>query len=165
MMKKNIFYLISLLIFSAIFIWRSQILDLYSDLFLPHKSSLVQLPVDTPPVRHNPESIELNKFQLIKPVGGDKLPNPFIARGYVPKNWLFEGQFNYVLKDLNGNTVSQGTIFADWNLPQETIPFTTEITYSSRSDSGLLIFKNDNPSGLPENEKFYSIPVKLIPVN
>lgn len=75
--------------------------------------------------------------------------------------WFFEAQFPIKVLDGNGVLIGQSIAHAEteWttNAP---IPFTATLTFTQPATSnGTVVFENDNPSGLPENAKSFSVPV------
>ncbi len=82
------------------------------------------------------------------------------ARGY----WFFEGTAPVTVVDWDGLIIGEGYITAegDW-MTEEFVPFSGSIGYTFATDTpssnGAIIFRNDNPSGLPENDASFEIPV------
>jgi hypothetical protein len=56
------------------------------------------------------------------------------------------------------------TARGDW-MTTSTVPFTSTLTFTNQNHltEGILRFKNANPSGLPENEKIFDVPVRFAP--
>jgi len=81
------------------------------------------------------------------------------ARGY----WFFEASFPVVLVDWDGEIIAEGiaTAGGDW-MTEEFVPFTATLSFEvpELGVDGTLIFKKDNPSGLPENDDALEIPVQ-----
>ncbi len=95
----------------------------------------------------------------------DQISSPLKIKGYVNGGgWAgFEGQVGTVkLLDNSGNEIASGVLTAvtDWTkLPTN---FESTITFSnSPSDQGTLLFSNENPSGMPDKDKHFSLPVKI----
>lgn len=88
-----------------------------------------------------------------------------IVAGKIDNSWLFEGQFNIQIKDSSGRVIATTPVKIvegqDWTVPGLK-DFSVKITFKTNSQSGTLVINSDNPSGLPENQKSYSIPVKFI---
>lgn len=77
--------------------------------------------------------------------------------------WYFEGSFPVELIDGNGKrlAIAPATAQGDW-MTTSFVPFKLTLTFAQPTTStGTLIFRNDNPSGLPENEKSFRVPVKF----
>lgn len=80
------------------------------------------------------------------------------ARG----NWYFEASFPVELRDASGKTIAQSPAAAqgDW-MTTEYVPFTASLTFPKQpaGSKGVLVLKNDNPSGDPARDKSVEIPV------
>lgn len=81
------------------------------------------------------------------------------ARGY----WFFEASFPITIIDSKGDVIVQTFVQAtgDW-MTENFVPFAKEIempnTYTGKA---TILIMNDNPSGLPENEKSLSFPITI----
>lgn len=90
------------------------------------------------------------------------LTNPLIVTGEA-RRWYFEASFPVELVDGNGKRLAIGPAQAqgDW-MTERFVPFKITLTFPAPTTStGTLIFRNDNPSGLPENQEEYRIPVRF----
>ncbi len=107
---------------------------------------------------------ELEKIDLIRvdfPRPNQIIQNPLIITGEARGLWFFEASFPINLLDENGNLIAQslGDAQSDW-MTNEFVPFKSIMEFSSpETKKGFLIFKKDNPSGLPEHEDQMEIPV------
>lgn len=105
-------------------------------------SDLVQ--VDLP----YPEAVTGKEFSIIGK-----------ARGY----WYFEASFPAIVMDKNGKVLWQGPVQAqgDW-MTEDFVPFKVDVKVpQDYMGKATIILKNDNPSGLPENEKSVSFPITI----
>ena len=94
--------------------------------------------------------------------------SPLMISGKARGNWFFEASAPVVLTDWDGRIVAEGTIHADgeW-MTTEFVPFSGQLIFvnpykdgdQNTMKRGTLIFKKDNPSGLPENADALEIPV------
>ena len=94
--------------------------------------------------------------------------SPLMISGKARGNWFFEASAPVVLTDWDGKIVAEGVIHADgeW-MTTEFVPFSGQLIFVSPYKDGdqaalkrgTLIFKKDNPSGLPENDKSLEIPI------
>ncbi|OGZ33329.1 MAG: hypothetical protein A2174_00600 [Candidatus Portnoybacteria bacterium RBG_13_41_18] len=78
-------------------------------------------------------------------------------------NWFFEASAALRLLDANGNEIAISNIMAttDW-MTTDYIEFKGQIRFiSPANESGTLVFKNDNPSGLPQNDKEFRVPIRF----
>lgn len=90
------------------------------------------------------------------------ISSPITITGEARK-WYFEASFPVELVDGNGKQLAIGPAQAqgDW-MTADFVPFTITLTFPKPTTStGTLIFRNDNPSGLPENQEEYRIPVRF----
>jgi len=91
--------------------------------------------------------------------------SPLKITGSVSGNgWAgFEGQVGTVkLLDKEGNQIGLAILNAVTNWMSPTVDFQTYLQFSSGQDQdGKLVFLNENPSGLPENSREFSVPVKI----
>jgi len=99
------------------------------------------------------------------PGPGDKIASPVEIKGYANgEGWIgFEGQIGTVdLVDENSNVLGTAILTAttDWTKPQ--IEFEAALNFnSSKQGNGFLVFRNENPSGLEENNKEFKMPVLI----
>lgn len=114
----------------------------------------------TGPVEYTSEGgvlIEVNDFQP-----GEVIDSPLVVTGKVPGSWSFEASFPVVLVDWDGRIIAQqaAQLTSDW-MTEELVPFTVTLEFETPtySDTGSLILRKDNPSGLPEYDDALEIPV------
>lgn len=94
---------------------------------------------------------------------GQIISSPLVIKGEAPGTWFFEASFPINLYDNNDQSLAQGYASAqkDW-MTTDTIPFEAVLEFSAVSGGdGRLVFKKDNPSGLPENDFSESVSVKF----
>lgn len=95
---------------------------------------------------------------------GSLVTSPLAVTGRARGNWFFEASFPIELQDQANQLLSQGIAQAqgEW-MTEDLVPFTAELTFTAptTSDSGKLILRKDNPSGLPENDAELSIPIRF----
>lgn len=96
------------------------------------------------------------------PVQGMTIGSPFVISGKGRGYWFSEGSFPIELRDTQGNILE--TIIAqaqgDW-MTTEFVPFTASLIFTKPLSPmpAVLVFKKDNPSGLPENDDSIEIPI------
>ncbi|HPI67360.1 MAG TPA: GerMN domain-containing protein [bacterium] len=107
---------------------------------------------------------ELEKINLIRinnPRPNATVSSPLTISGQARGNWFFEGSFPVKLLDKNGQELASGIAEAksDW-MSDEFVDFSAELNFVAESgESGILVLKKDNPSGLPENDDELIVPV------
>jgi len=102
-------------------------------------------------------------IQITSPKANEEISSPLKITG-VTSGWNgFEGQVGTVkLLDYNGNQLASGILTAttDWMVPPTSFETTLNFT-AANSGPGTLVFNNENPSGLPEYDKTFTLPVKI----
>lgn len=104
-----------------------------------------------------------NLIQVNSPTNDQLITSPFTVTGKARGSWYFEASFPVILQDANGKILAQQPAQAkgEW-MTTEFVPFESVLTFEKpTTDTGTLILKKDNPSGLPENDAEISIPVKF----
>ncbi|MBI4101685.1 MAG: GerMN domain-containing protein [Candidatus Nealsonbacteria bacterium] len=113
------------------------------------------------------EKIE-DKSDLIKvfnPEPNEKIKTPLLISGEARGTWFFEASFPIELLDERGNSLAIVVAQAkdDW-MTANFVPFEATLDFPpSLSGKGTLIFKKDNPSGLPEFDDEFSLPIVFEP--
>lgn len=77
------------------------------------------------------------------------------VEGSMPGTWFFEANAMAVVLDASGTLLGTGPLTAkgEW-MTASSVPFSGTISFSPpMTGTGTLVIKNDNPSGLPENDK------------
>ncbi len=96
---------------------------------------------------------------------GQKIESPLTIKGTVPPGWMFEGVFPIKLIDSSGKIISQAQ--AKENIPGSwqsglNVGFTATLIFEVESTgSGKIRLENDNPSGLPENNKRFDLNINF----
>jgi len=90
--------------------------------------------------------------------------NPLVLTGVARGNWFFEASFPVEILDGNNNVLMQGLAQAhgEW-MTADLVPFTvTELKFvTPATPTGAIVLKKDNPSGLPQNDASFTIPIKF----
>lgn len=92
------------------------------------------------------------------PLPEETVGNSFVVSGKARGMWFFEASFPLEVLDSAGKMLLQIPVQAtgDW-MTTEFVPFTVTVTLPATSTGKLTLrLKNDNPSGLPENQKSVS---------
>jgi hypothetical protein len=107
---------------------------------------------------------EDSSIQVEFPYKDQSITSPLTITGKAKGSWYFEGSFPVVLLAENGKILAQGAAKAqgDW-MTEDFVPFKTELTFtkSAKNLKGKVVFKKDNPSGLPENDASFEVPVSF----
>ena len=113
-----------------------------------------------------------NLITLTSPVPNGVISNPVMLSGQARGYWYFEATFPITITNWDGLIIGEGyaTAEGDW-MTEEFVPFTTSLEFENPyvegqpdfMKRGFLILKNDNPSGLPENQYALEIPIYFAP--
>jgi hypothetical protein len=93
------------------------------------------------------------------------IKSPLEVVGEAPGNWFFEASLPVKLLDADGEQIAVVPAQAegDW-MTTDYVPFKTNLIFNpATSTTGTLIIANDNPSGLPANDRQIAIPIKFLP--
>lgn len=104
-----------------------------------------------------------DRIRITSVSAGQEITSPLVIEGEARGSWYFEASFPVRLLDGNGQTIAQMPVQAlgEW-MTSEFVPFKAILTFAKPSTAtGTLILHNDNPSGLPENDRFISIPIRF----
>ncbi len=99
---------------------------------------------------------------LDKLAPGDEIQSPLTITGQAKGGWFFEASFPIILVDSIRKPITQTLARAtkEW-MTDAFVPFTATLKFNaSQTDVGELVFKRDNPSGLPENDAEVRVEVK-----
>ena len=100
---------------------------------------------------------------ITSPQENQIVDSPIKIEGRARGSWFFEAVFPIKLLDNNGKQIAemQAQATGEW-MTEDFAPFSAMLNFSaSETDSGILLFRNDNPSGLPENSKEFRLPIKF----
>lgn len=103
---------------------------------------------------------------LESPLPGATITSPLTLKGQARGGWYFEASFPVYLTDWDGKIIAQAPAQAkgEW-MTSEYVPFEVTLTFDTPTpgdpavNRGTLILHNDNPSGLPENDRALEVPV------
>lgn len=100
-------------------------------------------------------------IQVSAPLPGTLVTSPLDILGTARGTWYFEASFPVRIYDANntllGTAIAQAQ--SDW-MTENFVPFKTTLVFSTpTTETGTLVFVKDNPSGLPQNDDSFSIPV------
>ena len=123
----------------------------------------------TPPVTPTlPKATYINadadKIVVTAPLPGATVANTFAVTGKARGGWYFEASFPIRVISSTSTVLIEMPIQANgtW-MTADFVPFaTTTVTVPAwYKGAATLVLKNDNPSGLPENDASISIPIVI----
>ncbi len=98
------------------------------------------------------------------PIPHESLTSPIHIEGEARGTWYFEASFPIVVVDWDGRIIGEGYATAqdDW-MTEDLVPFEADIAFDVADEvpyrTGAIIFRKDNPSGLPEYDDAYELPI------
>jgi hypothetical protein len=105
----------------------------------------------------------LDQIKVTKPQPNQLVESPLAIEGEARGTWFFEASFPVELIDANGDIIAAHFAQAqgEW-MTEDFVAFKSELIFEKpASDTGVLLLKKDNPSGLPENDAKIEIPVRF----
>lgn len=134
------------------------VLGLFVLIFLPSRGNE---PAQNPPIGPTYATID-NLIAVDAPSKNATVSSPLIISGTARGAWYFEASAPVELRDASGKVIAQGHIDAqgDW-MTEDFVPFKATLTFAAQpaGSAGMLVLKNDNPSGDPARQKELDIPV------
>ena len=109
-----------------------------------------------------------DKIIIFSPKPNEEVSSPIEVSGRAMEIWFFEASFPVEIYDSNGKLL--GTAPAqfipksedDTWMTENFIDFQGKIEFSQpATETGYMLFKKDNPSGLPEHDESFKMPVKF----
>ncbi len=104
----------------------------------------------------------LDLLRVTAPVTTSNLTSPLTVSGEARGYWYFEASFPVRVLDATSAELGVGIAQAqgDW-MTEDYVPFTTTVTFPSQTpgSNGFLVFEKDNPSGLPQNDDSFTVPI------
>jgi len=123
-------------------------------------------PKETINVQERYGKTQTNETRLSRPSANEILVSPLKVQGEMPSSWYFEASAGMKLYDADGVLLIASPVIAqsEWMEPNIHVPFAAEVYFTEpNTPTGTLVLINDNPSGIPENEKSEIYPVKFWP--
>lgn len=139
---------------------------------------IVNTPTETPTTTngnntgtHNPpptsqvtyQNANADKIVVNTPAPGATVPHTFTVVGKARGGWYFEASFPVEVRGAQNQILVQMPVQADgeW-MTSEFVPFSEQVSVpQGYKGPATLILRNDNPSGLPENDASISIPIVI----
>ena len=92
----------------------------------------------------------------------NSVPNSFTIRGQARGSWFFEGSFPFDIYDKDDKLILQSYVTATENwMTDDWVPFEAEVNINPSDKRGYIIFKKDNPSGLPEHDDSHYLYIRF----
>jgi hypothetical protein len=123
------------------------------------------VPTPTPVTTTQGQPVATDQIKLDAPGSDQIVQSPLTVTGSARGNWYFEASFPVQLQDADGNVIASTPAKAqgDW-MTTDFVPFTATLEFTApATDTGFLVLKKDNPSGLPANDQELKVPVKFGP--
>jgi hypothetical protein len=135
--------------------------------WMKNQTPLVPEPTVPEPTTGNTMYLYKDLVRLTSPLANEVITSPLTIKGEARGNWFFEASFPVKLLDGNGNPVplEPGYVMAtgEW-MTTNYVPFQSSHTFiAPATPTGTLILQKDNPSGEPQFDDSFSIPVRFIP--
>lgn len=101
-------------------------------------------------------------IKVTSPAPEGTITSPVTITGSALGTYYFEASFPIDILDANGAVVGQGHAEAqsDW-MTEESVPFIASVDFTSpgAGTNGTIRLKNDNPSGDPERDLYFDLPI------
>lgn len=114
----------------------------------------------TPQTSTNPTFEDMLVVESLQ--NGGTIASPLTITGRARGGWYFEASFPIEIQNASGTNIAEGPAQAqgEW-MTEDYVPFKATLTFPAqpKGSVGKVILHNDNPSGLPENDRSLEIPV------
>jgi hypothetical protein len=99
---------------------------------------------------------------IFQPLAATVISSPLEVLGQAPGNWFFEATLPVKLLAADGEIIvaHYAEAQSDW-MTEDLVPFKATLEFATTATSGYLVISKDNPSGLPENDASFQIPVNF----
>jgi hypothetical protein len=118
----------------------------------------------TPDGRTFTEDTNENAEVIVEtPARGALVKSPLTVTGKARGNWYFEANLPVTLKDTNGKVLAQvgAQALGEW-MTTDYVNFTTVLNFAQpETEFGVLLIQKDNPSGEPQFDAEFAIPVRF----
>lgn len=103
-------------------------------------------------------------IKVSNPPMNSSISSPATLTGVARGTWYFEATAPVLLTDAKGKILAEGYVTAQNNwMTTEFVPFIGTLAYPAQpsGSNGVLVFRNDNPSGIPSRDQAVEILVKF----
>lgn len=118
-----------------------------------------------------PSNLNSYKDQIVitSPKAREAISSPLVITGKARGSWYFEGSFAVKLIDSKNRELAYEDAYAkgEWTT-DEYVPFTVTLNFTHPGPTiaeGTLVFIKDNPSGLPQNDDQFKMPIRFVRIN
>jgi hypothetical protein len=149
--SKIIFITVVVILIAGGLVWRSRVAKVPKENNGNNNGGIVGKPA--------PES----DIIVATPAANQVISSPVQISGKAKGSWFFEATFPVKLLDDQGKVLASGIVRAqgDWQTA-DFVDFSGNLLFMTpTSTRGSLQFSKDNPSGLPENDKSFFVPVEF----
>lgn len=104
-----------------------------------------------------------NLIRVTTPQKNDYVTSPVLVEGEARGTWYFEASFPVKLIDSQSRLLGQAPAQAqgEW-MTKDFVPFSLSLEFATpTTETGMLILEKDNPSGLPQYDSEFRIPVRF----
>ena len=104
---------------------------------------------------------DLIQIQNISP--NQKITSPLLINGVARGSWFFEAVFPVKIVAEDGTLIASGIAKADADWKTDVfVPFHVQLIFTSIGHtSGNIVFQKDNPSGISQNDREFTISVNF----
>ncbi len=103
-------------------------------------------------------------IKVSNPPMNSSILSPATLTGVARGTWYFEATAPVLVTDAKGKILAEGYVTAQNNwMTTEFVPFIGTLSYPAQPSGslGVLVFRNDNPSGLPSRDQAVEVLVKF----
>lgn len=100
-------------------------------------------------------------IRVSSPLANAVIASPLRVTGEARGTWFFEASFPVRVVDANGTVLGTGIAQAqsEW-MTDAYVPFVADVIFTNAStQTGEIVLQKDNPSGLPEHEDEFRLPI------
>ena len=104
-----------------------------------------------------------DQIEVMSPLENEVVSSPLTVSGRARGVWYFEASFPIEMYDANGTLlgIEPAQAQGEW-MTENWVEFETVLEFDDpTTETGTLVLKKDNPSGLPEYDKKLEIPVRF----
>lgn len=118
-------------------------------------------PTATTSANESPAALH-DRVVVDSPKSGESVQKKFTIAGKAPGNWFFEASFPIKVVDADNNPIGSGiaSALSDWMTTAD-VPFKADISIAGYTGPATIVLLRDNPSGLPENDDSFSVPIVI----